>query len=60
LLADRIKGPHVQFAPDFSAAVAAVTAEAREGDMIFTLGAGSVSHLAPQILGALETVQEPA
>lgn len=53
LLAARIKGPRVQFAADFPAAVAAVTAPAREGDMIFTLGAGSVSHMAPQILDAL-------
>ena len=47
-------GPRVCYAPEFSAAVAAVTAEAREGDLILTLGAGSVSHLAPQILAALE------
>lgn len=60
LVADRIKGPRVQFAQDFSVAVAAVTAEAREGDLIFTLGAGSVSHLAPRILAALEMVHEPA
>ncbi|HLY40937.1 MAG TPA: UDP-N-acetylmuramate--L-alanine ligase [Terracidiphilus sp.] len=53
LLAERIKGPRVQFAADFPAAVGAVTADAREGDMIFTLGAGSVSHMAPQILAAL-------
>jgi UDP-N-acetylmuramate--alanine ligase len=43
----------VQFAPDFAVAVAAVVAEAREGDLILTLGAGSVSQLAPQILAAL-------
>jgi len=34
--------------------VAAVAAEAREGDLILTLGAGSVSQLAPQILATLE------
>ena len=53
-LAGRIEGPQVQFAPDFLAAVAAVTAQAREGDLILTLGAGSVSQLGPQILAALE------
>jgi len=50
----RAQGPAVQFAPDFAAAVAAAVAQAREGDLILTLGAGSVSQLAPQILAALE------
>jgi UDP-N-acetylmuramate--alanine ligase len=53
-LAARIEGPAVAFVPDFAAAVAAVAAQARQGDLILTLGAGSVSHLAPQILAALE------
>ncbi|MGA3262940.1 MAG: UDP-N-acetylmuramate--L-alanine ligase [Terracidiphilus sp.] len=55
-LASRIEGPQVQFAPDFPAAVAAVSTVAREGDLILTLGAGNVSQLAPQILAALEAV----
>ena len=54
LLAERIKGPRVQYASDFAHAIAAVTASAREGDLILTLGAGSVSQLGPQILAALE------
>ena len=54
LLASRIEGPQVQFVPDFAAAVAAVAAQAREGDLILTLGAGNVSQLAPQILAKLE------
>ncbi|MGA7860193.1 MAG: UDP-N-acetylmuramate--L-alanine ligase [Terracidiphilus sp.] len=53
-LASRINGPRVQFIPDFAAAVAAVAGEAREGDLILTLGAGSVSQLAPQIIAALD------
>jgi UDP-N-acetylmuramate--alanine ligase len=53
-LASRIQGPDVHFAPDFPSAVAAVVAQAREGDLILTLGAGSVSQLAPQILAALD------
>jgi UDP-N-acetylmuramate--alanine ligase len=53
LLASRIEGPEVRFIPDFPAAVAAVAAEAHDGDLILTLGAGSVSQLAPQILAAL-------
>jgi len=52
-LAERIQGPRVEFAPDFAAAVKAAVAAAREGDLILTLGAGSVSQLAPQILAAI-------
>ena len=51
---DRIAGPQVQFALDFAQAVEAAVAAAREGDLILTLGAGSVSQLAAQILAALE------
>jgi UDP-N-acetylmuramate--alanine ligase len=54
LLAERIKGPRVHVASDFSSAIAAVCAAARDGDLILTLGAGSVSQLGPQILAALE------
>jgi UDP-N-acetylmuramate--alanine ligase len=54
LLVERVKGPRVRFAPDFSSAIAAVCAEARDGDLVLTLGAGSVSQLGPQILAALE------
>jgi UDP-N-acetylmuramate--alanine ligase len=52
-LAEQIRGPRVEFAPDFAAAVSTVTAAAQQGDLILTLGAGSVSQLAPQILAAL-------
>jgi UDP-N-acetylmuramate--alanine ligase len=55
VLANRIQGPAVQFAPEFAAAVATITEQAREGDLILTLGAGNVSQLAPQILAALES-----
>ena len=54
VLVGRIAGPQVQFAPDFAHAVEAAVAAAREGDLILTLGAGSVSQLAAQILAALE------
>jgi UDP-N-acetylmuramate--alanine ligase len=53
-LAGRIEGSQVDYAPDFAAAVAGVTAKAHDGDLIMTLGAGSVSQLAPQIVAALE------
>ena len=52
-LAEQIQGPSAVVAPDFAAAVQAVAAAAHEGDLILTLGAGSVSQLAPQILAAL-------
>jgi UDP-N-acetylmuramate--alanine ligase len=52
-LASRIEGPQVQFAADFSTAVAAVAAQAGKGDLILTLGAGNVSQLAPLILAEL-------
>jgi len=56
-LAAKIAGPQVHFAADFPAAVSAVAAQAKEGDLILTLGAGNVSQLAPQILTALEASQ---
>jgi UDP-N-acetylmuramate--alanine ligase len=58
LLASRIEGPQVQYVPDFPAAVAAVVAQAEEGDLVLTLGAGSVSQLAPQILAALDPIRK--
>ena len=53
LLASHIEGPQVRFIPEFPVAVAAAAAQAKEGDLVLTLGAGSVSQLAPQILAAL-------
>jgi UDP-N-acetylmuramate--alanine ligase len=52
-LAERIHGPRVEFVPEFGDAVRSAVAAAREGDLILTLGAGSVSQLGPQILAAL-------
>jgi UDP-N-acetylmuramate--alanine ligase len=43
----------VDFVPEFATAVSAIAANAREGDLILTLGAGSVSQLALQIVAAL-------
>jgi UDP-N-acetylmuramate--alanine ligase len=53
-LAGRITGPKVEVVGDFAAAVTGVVASASGGDLILTLGAGSVSQLAPQILAALD------
>ncbi len=44
----------VIYAATFADAVNAAVAVARPGDMILTLGAGSVSQLGPQVLEALE------
>jgi len=54
LLTSKITSPGAKFAQDFSCAVASIVREAREGDMVMTLGAGSVSQIGPQILAALE------
>ena len=53
-LASRIQGPTVHYVPEFGEAVQLVAAQVCEGDLILTLGAGSVSQLAPQILAALK------
>jgi UDP-N-acetylmuramate--alanine ligase len=53
-LVEKIEGLKVTYAGDFGAAVSAVTVDARDGDLILTLGAGSVSQLGPQILAAIE------
>jgi UDP-N-acetylmuramate--alanine ligase len=58
LLTSKITSPPAHFAADFAAAVAAVTSSAREGDIILTLGAGSVSQLGPQILAALDSIEQ--
>jgi UDP-N-acetylmuramate--alanine ligase len=57
-LASRIQGPAVHYVPEFAEAVQLVAAQVRDGDLILTLGAGSVSQLAPQILAALGEISE--
>jgi UDP-N-acetylmuramate--alanine ligase len=47
------------YAPSFSDAVARVVALAEPGDMVLTLGAGSVSQLGPMILEQLEAAAHP-
>ena len=44
------------YVSSFEEAVASVSATAQEGDMILTLGAGSVSQLGPMVLERLLTV----
>jgi UDP-N-acetylmuramate--alanine ligase len=55
LLTSKISKPQAEFVPDFASAIAAATAAARDGDIIMTLGAGSVSQLGPQILAELDS-----
>jgi UDP-N-acetylmuramate--alanine ligase len=45
----------VEYAASFDEAIDRVIARAQEGDVIFTLGAGSVSQLAPQVLEKLKS-----
>jgi len=55
-LAQRVResGKAVQYASSFADAVNAASASAKDGDMILTLGAGSVSQLGPMILEKLK------
>jgi len=48
-----------RYAASFAEAAEAVAAGAQDGDMILTLGAGSVSQLGPMILEKLHARQEP-
>jgi len=51
------RGRHATYAADFENAVSAATAAANEGDMILTLGAGSVSQLPPMLLERMSRPQ---
>ena len=55
VLAGRIRenGGRVAYAPSLAEAVDRLAADAREGDMILTLGAGNVSQAGPLLLQAL-------
>jgi UDP-N-acetylmuramate--alanine ligase len=55
-LVERIgaKGQNVQYADSFATAISSAKATAQEGDMILTLGAGSVSQLGPMIVEKLK------
>jgi UDP-N-acetylmuramate--alanine ligase len=59
LLVSQMRDTHASYAPDFAAAVESART-AQPGDLILTLGAGSVSQLAPQILAAFEFKVEVA
>ena len=60
-LAQRIaekSGRSVVYVSSFDDAVSAVTSAAGPGDMILTLGAGSVSQLAPMVLEKIQAAKE--
>jgi UDP-N-acetylmuramate--alanine ligase len=52
-----IGGKQARYIGSFAEAVEAIASTAGEGDMILTLGAGSVSHLGPMILEKLQSRQ---
>ena len=52
-LARGIADPAASYAPDFGAAVEQAAAFARPGDVIMTIGAGSVTEVGPMLLEAL-------
>jgi UDP-N-acetylmuramate--alanine ligase len=52
-LTRKIHRPQVHYAGEMAEAVAAVSRRAQDGDLIMTLGAGSVSQIGPQVLEAL-------
>jgi UDP-N-acetylmuramate--alanine ligase len=54
-LAGEIAGGKAHYAASVGEAIAAVVARARPGDVVITQGAGSVSSIAPMLLGALES-----
>ena len=57
VLAQRIReksGKSVQYVSSFADAVNSAAAAAQDGDMILTLGAGSVSQLGPLVLEKLK------
>jgi UDP-N-acetylmuramate--alanine ligase len=60
LLVARIRDAEARYAPDFARAVDLTVKAAQPGDLILTLGAGSVSQLASMLFVALEANSQPA
>jgi UDP-N-acetylmuramate--alanine ligase len=55
-----VGGQDARYVPSFADAIEAISGAAEPGDMILTLGAGSVSQLGPMILEKLQTRQATA
>lgn len=62
VLAQRIRetGKHAEYANSFQKAVSIATNAAQPGDLILTLGAGSVVQVAPMVLAALQQGFDPS
>jgi UDP-N-acetylmuramate--alanine ligase len=57
----RCRNEHpAEFAASFDAAIEAVVQQAQPGDVVLTLGAGSVSQIGPRVLEALRTGADAA
>lgn len=52
-IAEYVSAP-VRYIPDFSAVAEQVASAARSGDVVVTMGAGDVTMLGPEIIGALQ------
>jgi UDP-N-acetylmuramate--alanine ligase len=57
-IADHVNVP-VRYLPDFSAVARQVAAETVPGDVVVTMGAGDVTMLGPEIIGALNAGAGP-
>ncbi len=53
-VAAAVRHDRVRFEPDFDAVPTLLAELARPGDLILTLGAGTVTHLGPRVLAAVE------
>ncbi len=53
----KVSGQNVRYGTSFAEVAEAVSSEAESGDMILTLGAGSVSQLGPAIVEKLQARQ---
>ncbi len=53
LVADAVPGGHAVFVPELHDVAAALADRARPGDVILTLGAGSITEVGPQVLALL-------
>ncbi len=58
LIADAVPGGQARFVPDRTQAAPLIARIARPGDLVFTMGAGDVTTLGPQLVGALRKRHE--
>jgi UDP-N-acetylmuramate--alanine ligase len=58
LIADQVPGGRARFVPDRAQVAALIASIARPGDLVFTMGAGDVTALGPQLVEALSRRDE--